>query len=115
MKYDTEKKGLETIYKPWQVAVWKELWKGEALTSGQVHQALVKVGATAKSEDGVSRASVINFLNNQVDEDLLAFTEFTGKGGVHRVYEPLGETSTEELLKEHLTAVFMNSVEKELA
>ena len=36
--------------------------------------------------DTVSRASVINFLNECVDEGYLQYEETTGKGGYHRVY-----------------------------
>ena len=35
----------------------------------------------------VSRASVINFLNSLVDQDLLTYTLKTGKGGHQRVYK----------------------------
>jgi hypothetical protein len=35
-----------------------------------------------------SRASVINFLNDMVDEGVFDYEEKTGKGGYHRVYYP---------------------------
>ena len=37
--------------------------------------------------DTVSRASVINFLNECVDEGYLGFDQTPGKGGYHRVYK----------------------------
>jgi hypothetical protein len=36
----------------------------------------------------VSRASIINFLNDMVDNNVLDYKEESGKGGYHRVYFP---------------------------
>lgn len=36
----------------------------------------------------ISRASVIFFLDDRVDDGVLGFREATGKGGRHRVYFP---------------------------
>ena len=36
----------------------------------------------------ISRASVIFFLDDRVDDGVLGFREATGKGGRHRVYVP---------------------------
>ncbi|GAH16083.1 unnamed protein product [marine sediment metagenome] len=35
----------------------------------------------------ISRASIINFLNYMVDEEMLTFHEITGKGGHRRIYK----------------------------
>jgi predicted transcriptional regulator len=35
-----------------------------------------------------SRASVINFLNDMVEEGILEYKEESGKGGYHRIYYP---------------------------
>ena len=39
-------------------------------------------------DKSISRASIINFLNDLADEDIVSFEEATGKGGYHRVYSP---------------------------
>jgi len=36
----------------------------------------------------VSRASIINFMNDMVDAGVFTYSERTGKGGYHRVYFP---------------------------
>ena len=40
-------------------------------------------------DKGVSRASVIFFLNRMVDQGVLDYRTATGKGGYHRVYYPV--------------------------
>ena len=47
--------------------------------------------------DKKSRASVISFLNEMVDEGVLSYKERSGKGGYHRVYYP--EMTKEEFGK----------------
>ena len=37
----------------------------------------------------ISRASIINFLNQCVDAKVLGYEERTGKGGYHRLYKPI--------------------------
>jgi len=58
----------------------------------------------------ISRASIINFLNEMVDEELLNFTETTGKGGHHRVYYiKYGETE----FIEHIASLIISKLLKE--
>jgi len=62
------------------------------LTSRDVWEA---VGAGS-----VSRASIINFLNDAVEKDLLEVSHITGKGGHRGIYKPKrDETGTKEYLK----------------
>ena len=88
MKFDTTQEGLLTLFKPHQAVLMERIWdlnKNEkvGIISAEAHQFL-----SGKPEKK-SRASVINFLNDMVDEGILGYEEKTGKGGYHRVYYPL--------------------------
>ncbi|MGD2142343.1 MAG: BlaI/MecI/CopY family transcriptional regulator [Candidatus Bathyarchaeota archaeon] len=52
------------------------------VNSGQAHMYL------QSTPESKSRASVIFFLNDLVEEGVLSYEERTGKGGHHRVYYP---------------------------
>ena len=90
MKFDTSKKGLHTMFRPYQVAILEHIWDLNSetrtgVTSGQAHRFLQQ---TDDSELKKSRASVIFSLNDMVDDDILEYGEESGKGGYHRVYYP---------------------------
>jgi hypothetical protein len=87
MKFDTSKEGLHTLFKPYQAALLERIWElnnpsRNGMTSGQAHEFLMN------HPDKKSRASVIFFLNDMVDEGVLTYEEESGKGGYHRVYFP---------------------------
>ena len=87
MKFDTTEKGLLTLFKPYQAALLEHIWElnnpsRTGITSGQAHEFL------QDHPDKKSRASVIFFLNDMVEEGVLSYEEKTGKGGYHRVYYP---------------------------
>jgi len=90
MIFDTEKDGLHTIFKPYQVALMEHIWEVNSetrtgTTSSQAHELLMKTG----NEDlMMSRASIILFLNYMVEEGVLEREEESGKGGYHGVYYP---------------------------
>jgi hypothetical protein len=78
---------LETLFKPYQALLLEWIWElnenqRKGVTSGKAHQYLLE---TTESK---SRASVIFFLNDLVEEEILTYEERTGKGGHHRVYFP---------------------------
>lgn len=50
------------------------------ISSGEVWKYLLKMGIQ------ISRASVIFYLNDLVEQGYLKFLEKTGKGGIHRLY-----------------------------
>ena len=58
----------------------------------------------------ISRASIINSLNMMVDENILQFTEVTGKGGYQRVYRL---DMSESELKEHLARIVIDKLREE--
>jgi predicted transcriptional regulator len=87
MKFDTSEKGLLTLFKPYQAALMEHIWKlnnpeRTGITSGQAYEFL------KDHPDSKSRASVIFFLNDMVEEGVLTYEEESGKGGYHRVYYP---------------------------
>ena len=97
MKFDLGKAGLETVLLPWQAELMRFVWgDGEADSrSGWEH--------LQGTEHGMSRASVIFFFNDMVDDGFLAFREETGKGGYHRVYSPAPDISDEKAFKASVT------------
>jgi len=63
--------------------IWELNEKGKVtLSSGHAHEYI------QTTSDKKSRASVIFFLNDMVDEGVLDFDDRTGKGGHHRLYYP---------------------------
>lgn len=81
---DLEKKGLEMFFKPWQIAALNCLNDvEEPKSSREVHEEVLE-----KIPGTVSRASIINFLNQAVEQDLLEYEITTGKGGHYRLYQP---------------------------
>ncbi len=83
LQLDTGKEGLEMFFKDWQVEALRYLWtvQPEGANSREVW-----TNVNHRIQGSISRASIINYLNAMVDEDLLIYTEETGKGGHHRVY-----------------------------
>ncbi len=65
------------------------IWKigEEGAGSGKCWEATNLV--LKESGKSISRASIIFFLNDMVDEGVLKYVERTGKGGHHRVYSPV--------------------------
>lgn len=90
---DTTLQGLEMFFKDYQVKALKALWgSNPGMLSREVWDA---VGA-----DSISRASIINFLNDCVENDLLEVEYITGKGGHRGLYRPKrNEAETKEYLK----------------
>ncbi len=84
------------FFKPYQIQIFKTVWDIEKpLNSGEVWRA---VGV-----DQISRASVINFLNDMTDEGLLVMETTTGKGGHYGLYSPRWD---EDGTKKHLVRLF---------
>ena len=87
MKFDMSEKGLLTLFKPYQAALLEHIWELNnpgriGITSGQAYEFM------KDHPDSKSRASLIFFLNDMVEEGVLEYEEESGKGGYHRVYYP---------------------------
>ena len=79
---DLTETGLAMFFKPYQIAALDLLWnKDEHLSSREVWD---QVNQTLPGT--ISRASIINFLNDSVENGLLDYMETTGKGGYRRLY-----------------------------
>ena len=82
MRFDLGRSGLETVLSPWQAELMRFVWGGGEADSRRGWEHL------QGTEHGMSRASVIFFFNDMVEEGFLAFREESGKGGYHWVYAP---------------------------
>ena len=91
MKLDTQKPGLYALMRPYKAALLKRLYE---LTSTSSHEGRgsgflwewLNRNAEKIGIKKMSRASVINGLNDMVDRGFLKFKEVTGKGGYRRIY-----------------------------
>ncbi len=106
MKFDTKQEGLETLFKPYQALLLERIWElnenqRKGVTSGQAHKYL------QDTTESKSRASVIFFLNDLVEEGILSYEERTGKGGYHRVYFP-------KMNREEFSAYVVGSINEKL-
>lgn len=97
MKLDTTKSRLDSLFKPYQGMLLEHLWdlNERAAEEGLiVADEKVSVGSgkawlwLCETPEKKSRASVIFFLNDMVEEGVLGFDDRTGKGGHHRLYWP---------------------------
>ena len=88
MKFDSSEKGLLTLFKPYQAALLEHIWDLNGggvrvgINSRQAHKFL------QDHPDKKSRASVIFFMNDMVEEGILTYDEKSGKGGYHKIYYP---------------------------
>jgi len=113
MKFDTSKKGFQTLFKPYQVALLVYIWEKNTeqrtgITSSQAYEFLQQTG---DSELMVSRATIIVFLNRMVEEGLISFEEVSGKGGYHKVYYP---TMSREQFAQHIVTTITKKLEEVL-
>lgn len=74
---DLGKRGLDAAYKDWQVPIVKAILGGAKLTS---------LDAWRRHAPTRSRASVINFLMDQLECGVFSAESVTGKGGHHNIY-----------------------------
>ncbi|MBS7630065.1 BlaI/MecI/CopY family transcriptional regulator [Candidatus Bathyarchaeota archaeon] len=84
---DSSKQGLEKILRDYQIESLRVVWENASrgVTSREVYANVNKVLENLKT---ISRASIINFLNDMCDEGVLAYEEETCKGGMRRKYFP---------------------------
>ena len=102
---DPSKKGLEKVLRDYQIEALNIIWNGDnnGMTSREVYQAVNR----SLGDKTISRASIINFLNDMVDENVLKYEEETCKGGTRRKYfTGLDETG----FKKHVAKVVFKSL-----
>ena len=106
--YHPENVGLLKVFRDYQEEALKFIW--EVGDRGAISKEVwVKVNERLVGKT-ISRASIINFLNAMVDEEILDYDEETGKGGYHRVYRPKLD---EHSFKRHLAQVMISSLMKD--
>ncbi len=95
LKIDLSRKGLDMFFKDWQLQSLRVLWRScEGLFSKDVWEQVSEL-----PNYSISRSSIIQFLNNMVECDILSGTEYTGKGGRKLRYQA---KMSEQELKHHL-------------
>jgi len=83
--FDPAGEGLRKVFRDYQEEALRYVWEsGEGVSSRQVW---LRVNDALGSKT-ISRASIINYLNDMVDEGVLNYVETTGKGGIRRIYSP---------------------------
>ena len=88
VKVDLSQDGLSMFFKPYEVLGWDRVWN--ASESGPVgsFDVFKHVNFGLGPGKTISRASVIYFLNRQVDLKFMGWKDATGKGGHRRLYYP---------------------------
>jgi hypothetical protein len=92
LKFNPDNDGLLKVFRVYQEEALRVVW--ERNEEGAVSRLVWSTVNERLTGRGISRASIINFLNDMVDEGVLDYDERSGKGGYHRVYRPkLDETA----------------------
>ncbi|GAH40625.1 unnamed protein product [marine sediment metagenome] len=111
--FDTKEDGLRTVVKDYQEAALRYLWHldGEGASSRDIWVNVNKIMMSDPSQrDSISRASIINFMNHMVDEDLVEYYEITGKGGHRRIYSAkYDEEGTKRYLAEKVISKMLET------
>jgi hypothetical protein len=82
LKLDLNETGLNMFFKPYQQKALKILWEyPEGLSSRQVWNS-----TNREIPNSISRASIINFLNDIAEYGILDYRVEYGKGGERRYY-----------------------------
>ena len=85
IQYDPTQTGLRAVFKPWQETTLHTIMENpQGLNSRETWQKVnQKLG-----KDTISRASIINFLEDMHKMGVLTGDDQTGKGGHHWTYKP---------------------------
>jgi predicted transcriptional regulator len=101
MKMDLTEKGLLMFFKEYQIEALEAIWGSDTgMSSREVWEAV--------GENSISRASVINFLEDAVENGLIEKHEVTGKGGHRGIYS---SSKDKQATKEYLQTIFKNRLE----
>jgi len=84
IEFDVSKTGLNAVLKHWQLKAMRVVWNSpEGANSRTVW---IETNKALKT-DTISRASIINFLNDMKELGVLTGDDRTGKGGHHWIYK----------------------------
>ena len=85
LEYDVSQTGYATVLKGWQIKAMQILWGSkDGLTSRTVWEKVNEI----LSGESISRASIINFLEDMRGMGVLGGVDVTGRGGHHYLYSP---------------------------
>jgi predicted transcriptional regulator len=109
--YDASKTGFNAVLRDWQIKVMQIIWnKPEGIISRIAHQ---EVNQALKGET-ISRASVINFLEDMREMGVFTGREESGKGGYHWIYSPaMDEEGFKTFIVQKLITSLMESFPEE--
>jgi hypothetical protein len=102
----TEETGLSMFLRPYQQIALQCIWDAEG---GKSSRDVWEYVNDNLSNGSISRASIINFLNYMVDENLLDYETTTGKGGHRRIYHEKYDLSEFKLT---LINISLNALKK---
>ena len=109
-KFDTSKSGLNAFFKDYQILAFQVLWETKGAVSKDVW---IKVNEKLEGKS-ISRASIINFLEDMRKKDTLEGEETTGKGGKFYIYSmAMDESQFKEYLAKHLIETLLNDYPEE--
>jgi DNA-binding PadR family transcriptional regulator len=106
---DPAKEGFEKVLMDYQIEALNSVWgnPSKGVTSRDVFQA---VNESLEGVKTVSRASIINFLNEMCDDKVLNYEEEMCKGGLRRKYYP---NLNEKGFKKYIVKVVFESLVKD--
>jgi len=112
LEIDTSQQGLRMVLKDWEEETLKVFWDDpqkeytSRLMWDRVNQQL-KTGS-------ISRASIINFLEDMVEMGVLSKRETTGKGGHRGIYSSkIGESGFKRFMAETVLEALMRNFSEE--
>jgi len=104
--FDPAAEGFAKVLKDYQAEALRLVWsKGDEGTISK--EAWQQTNEALRGVRTISRASVINFLNDMVDEGVLNYREETCKGGSRGVYSP---KMSESGFKKHIAEMVVTSL-----
>jgi len=97
LKMDLTQDGLSTFFKEYELEALRLLWKSNpGLISREVWEQV-----NQNPQISISRASIINFLNDMAELGILNASTETGKGGHRSRYSPrYDEAQTKQYLRD---------------
>jgi predicted transcriptional regulator len=112
LEIDTSQQGLRMVLKDWEEETLKVFWDDpqkeytSKLVWDRVNQRL--------RPGSISRASIINFLEDMVEMGVLGKRETTGKGGYRGIYSSkMGESGFKRFIAETALEVLMSNFPEE--
>jgi len=104
--FDSSKEGLNAVLFDWQIEAMKVVWSSvNGAKSRTVHEAVNK----KLYPKSISRASIINFLDDMREAKVLSGIDVTGKGGHHWVYSTLMDKQQYE---QHIAETLLDSLKR---